>query len=215
MSEVPIEGKFITLEGGEGAGKSTSREFIVELLSAREIPLVQTREPGGTALSESLRLLLLAKEGISPSVEAELLMVFAARAQHLHEVIEPALVKGTWVLCDRFTDATYAYQGYGRGFDLSAISQLEIMVQKGRNPDLTLLFDLDPEIGIERARKRAELDRFEQEELAFFKRVRKGYLDRAEKNDRFVTIDAAKSVSEVQTSIHAALESFFEGVFDD
>lgn len=215
MSEVPIEGKFITLEGGEGAGKSTSREFIVELLSAREIPFVQTREPGGTALSESLRSLLLAKEGTSPSVEAELLMVFAARAQHLHEVIEPALVRGTWVLCDRFTDATYAYQGYGRGFDLSAISQLELMVQKGRNPDLTLLFDLDPEIGLERATKRAELDRFEQEELAFFKRVRKGYLDRAETNDRFVTIDAAKSVSEVQTSIHAALESFFEGVMDD
>jgi dTMP kinase len=136
--------------------------------------------------------------------------VFAARAQHLHEVIEPALAEGQWVLCDRFTDATYAYQGYGRGFELDAISLLEAMVQKGRHPDLTLLFDLDPTIGIERAQKRAELDRFESEELAFFERVRQGYLDRADSSDRFVVIDAAMPVSDVQASIRKSLESFIE-----
>lgn len=214
MTAVVSEGKFITLEGGEGAGKSTSREFIVELLTANKIPFVQTREPGGTPLSESLRSLLLAKDGTAPSVEAELLMVFAARAQHLHEVIEPALAQGQWVLCDRFTDATYAYQGYGRGFDLAAISLLETMVQKDRHPDLTLLFDLDPRIGIERAQKRAELDRFESEELAFFERVRQGYLERAESNERFVVIDAARPVSDVQASIRQALELFLEGTHE-
>ncbi len=214
MTAVVSEGKFITLEGGEGAGKSTSREFIVELLTANKIPFVQTREPGGTPLSESLRSLLLAKDGTAPSVEAELLMVFAARAQHLNEVIEPALAQGQWVLCDRFTDATYAYQGYGRGFDLAAISLLETMVQKDRHPDLTLLFDLDPRIGIERAQKRAELDRFESEELAFFERVRQGYLERAESNERFVVIDAARPVSDVQASIRQALELFLEGTHE-
>ncbi|REJ66659.1 MAG: dTMP kinase [Proteobacteria bacterium] len=214
MTAVVSEGKFITLEGGEGAGKSTSREFIVELLTANKIPFVQTREPGGTPLSESLRSLLLAKDGTAPSVEAELLMVFAARAQHLNEVIEPALAQGQWVLCDRFTDATYAYQGYGRGFDLAAISLLETMVQKDRHPDLTLLFDLDPRIGIERAQKRAELDRFESEELAFFERVRQGYLERAESNERFVVIDAARPVSDVQASVRQALELFLEGTHE-
>ena len=141
-------------------------------------------------------------------------MVFAARAQHLHEVIEPALAKGQWVLCDRFTDATYAYQGYGRGFDLAAISLLESMVQKGRHPDLTLLFDLDPRVGIERAQKRAELDRFESEELAFFERVRQGYLDRAESSERFVIIDAARPVTDVQASIRKTLDLFIEGTHD-
>lgn len=214
MSAGNHQGKFITLEGGEGAGKSTSRAFIVELLLEQGIPFIETREPGGTPLSESLRSLLLTKEGVAPSVEAELLMVFAARAQHLHEVIEPALAKGNWVLCDRFTDATYAYQGYGRGFDLDAIALLEHMVQKGRQPNLTLLFDLDPKIGIERARKRAELDRFEQEELAFFERVREGYLERAEGSERFVVIDAERSVGEVRAQIRKALESSLGGEGD-
>lgn len=213
MATLRSEGKFITLEGGEGAGKSTSREFIVQLLDARNIPFVQTREPGGTALSEALRSLLLTKEGPAPSVEAELLMIFAARAQHLHEIIEPALAEGTWVLCDRFTDATYAYQGFGRGYNLSAIELLEQMVQKGRHPDLTLLFDLDPGIGIERARKRAELDRFEEEELAFFERVRDGYLTRAKGNPRFVVIDAAQPVDAVQQALHKTLEPYFGSEF--
>ena len=213
MATLSSEGKFITLEGGEGAGKSTSRDFIVELLDARNIPFVQTREPGGTALSETLRSLLLTKEGPAPSVEAELLMIFAARAQHLHEIIEPALAEGTWVLCDRFTDATYAYQGFGRGYDLSAIELLEQMVQKGRYPDLTLLFDLDPGVGIERERNRAELDLFEEEALAFFERVRDGYLTRAKDNPRFVVIDAAQHVNVVQQALRETLEPYFGSKF--
>jgi dTMP kinase len=213
MATLSSEGKFITLEGGEGAGKSTSRDFIVELLDAHNIPFVQTREPGGTVLSETLRSLLLTKEGPAPSVEAELLMIFAARAQHLHEIIEPALAEGTWVLCDRFTDATYAYQGFGRGYDLSAIELLEQMVQKGRHPNLTLLFDLDPVVGIERARNRAELDRFEEEALAFFERVRDGYLTRAKGNPRFVVIDAAQPVNAVQQALRETLEPYFGSEF--
>jgi len=196
---------FVTLEGGEGAGKSTSREFIVSLLEEHDVPFIQTREPGGTPIGEALRELLLSKEGTAPSVTTELLMVFAARAQHLHEVIEPALRDGKWVLCDRFTDATYAYQGYGRGFDQGEIEALEALVQRGRHPDLTLLFDIDPQLGMARARQRAELDRFEQEELAFFERVREGYLSRAERDSRFKIIDASQSIDDVQNALREAL----------
>lgn len=197
--------KFVTLEGGEGAGKSTSRDFIVSLLEDHGVPFIQTREPGGTPIGEALRELLLSKEGAAPSVTSELLMVFAARAQHLHEVIEPALRGGKWVLCDRFTDATYAYQGYGRGFDLEQIELLESLVQKGRHPDLTLLFDLDPEVGMARASKRGELDRFEEEKLDFFERVRAGYLSRAENYSRFRIIDASESIDAVQNALRELL----------
>ncbi len=197
--------KFVTLEGGEGAGKSTSREFIVSLLVDHEVPFIQTREPGGTQIGEALRELLLSKEGTAPSVTTELLMVFAARAQHLHEVIEPALRQGLWVLCDRFTDATYAYQGHGRGFDLGEIESLETLVQRGRQPDLTLLFDIDPQLGMARARQRAELDRFEEEQLEFFERVRAGYLNRAEHDARFQIIDASQSIDAVQHSLREVL----------
>ena len=131
MTESKTSAMFVTLEGGEGAGKSTSRDFIVSLLEEYDVPFIQTREPGGTPIGEALRELLLSKEGTAPSVTTELLMVFAARAQHLHEVIEPALREGKWVLCDRFTDATYAYQGFGRGFDLGEIEALEALVQRG------------------------------------------------------------------------------------
>ena len=196
---------FVTIEGGEGAGKLTSREFIVSLLEEHDVPFIQTREPGGTPIGEALRELLLSKEGTAPSVTTELLMVFAARAQHLHEVIEPALRDGKWVLCDRFTDATYAYQGYGRGFDQGEIEALEALVQRGRHPDLTLLFDIDPQLGMARARQRAELDRFEQEELAFFERVREGYLSRAERDSRFKIIDASQSIDDVQNALREAL----------
>ena len=202
---------FVTLEGGEGAGKSTSRDFIVSLLEAYNIPFIQTREPGGTPIGEALRELLLSKEGTAPSVTTELLMVFAARAQHLHEVIEPALREGKWVLCDRFTDATYAYQGYGRGFDLREIEALETLVQRGRHPDLTLLFDIDPQLGMARATQRAELDRFEQEELAFFERVREGYLSRAEFDSRFKIIDASRSIDDVQDALRAILLPLLDG----
>ena len=202
---------FITLEGGEGAGKSTSRDFIVSLLEEYNVPFIQTREPGGTQIGEALRELLLSKDGTAPSVTTELLMVFAARAQHLHEVIEPALRDGKWVLCDRFTDATYAYQGYGRGFDLGEIEALETLVQRGRHPDLTLLFDIDPQLGMARARQRAELDRFEEEELAFFERVREGYLSRAEFDSRFRIIDASWSIDDVQHALRRLFVSVVDG----
>jgi dTMP kinase len=202
---------FVTLEGGEGAGKSTSRDFIVSLLEEYNVPFIQTREPGGTPLSEALRELLLSKNGTAPSVTTELLMVFAARAQHLHEVIEPALHVGKWVLCDRFTDATYAYQGHGRGFDLGEIEALEALVQRGRHPDLTLLFDIDPQLGMARARQRGELDRFEEEELSFFERVREGYLRRAELDSRFKIIDASRSIDDVQDALREVLKPFLDG----
>ena len=137
--------------------------------------------------------------------------MFAARAQHLHEVIEPALASGVWVLSDRFTDATYAYQGYGRGYGLDAIATLERLVQQGRQPDLTLLFDIDPRVGIERARQRAELDRFEEEALSFFERVRNGYLQRAAMESRFAVIDAARSIGEVQATLTEILRPIIEG----
>jgi dTMP kinase len=143
-------------------------------------------------------------------VTTELLMVFAARAQHLHEVIEPALRDGEWVLCDRFTDATYAYQGYGRGFDLGEIEALETLVQRGRHPDFTLLFDIDPQLGMARARQRAELDRFEEEELAFFERVREGYLSRAEFDSRFRIIDASQSIDDVQDALREIFKPFLD-----
>jgi dTMP kinase len=202
---------FVTLEGGEGAGKSTSRDFIVSLLEEYNVPFIQTREPGGTPIGEALRELLLSKNGTAPAVTTELLMVFAARAQHLHEVIEPALHAGKWVLCDRFTDATYAYQGHGRGFDLGEIEALEALVQRGRNPDLTLLFDIDPQLGMARARQRAELDRFEQEELTFFERVREGYLSRAEFDSRFKIIDASRSIDDVQDALREILKPLLDG----
>ena len=205
MTGSDTRAKFITLEGGEGAGKSTSRDFIVSLLEAQNIPFIQTREPGGTPIGETLRDVLLSKEGTAPSVTAELLMVFAARAQHLHEVIEPALRDGKWVLCDRFTDATYAYQGYGRGFELGQIEALETLVQRGRHPDLTLLFDIDPRLGMTRARQRAELDRFEEEHVEFFDRVREGYLTRAKNEARFRVIDASQSIDLVQQALRELL----------
>lgn len=205
MTRSDIRAKFITLEGGEGAGKSTSRDFIVSLLEEQNIPFIQTREPGGTPIGEILRDVLLSKEGTAPSVTAELLMVFAARAQHLHEVIEPALRDGKWVLCDRFTDATYAYQGYGRGFELGQIEALETLVQRGRHPDLTILFDIDPRLGMTRARQRAELDRFEEEHMEFFDRVREGYLTRAKNEARFRVIDASQSIDLVQQALRELL----------
>ena len=205
MTGSDTRAKFITLEGGEGAGKSTSRDFIVSLFEAQNIPFIQTREPGGTPIGETLRNVLLSKEGTAPSVTAELLMVFAARAQHLHEVIEPALRDGKWVLCDRFTDATYAYQGYGRGFELGQIEALEALVQRGRHPDLTILFDIDPRLGMTRARQRAELDRFEEEHVEFFDRVREGYLTRAKSEERFRVIDASQSIDLVQQALRELL----------
>jgi len=201
-------GRFITVEGTEGVGKSTNIAFIKTLLEARGIEVVITREPGGTPLAEELRELLLAKRVECFDATAELLVVFAARAQHLNTVILPALAAGKWVLSDRFTDATYAYQGAGRGLPVSIIAALETMVQKGRHPDLTVLLDIDPRIGLKRASQRAELDRFESEQLVFFDEVRAAYLQRvALQPDRFVVVDAAQSLAAVQDAIASGLES--------
>lgn len=202
-------GRFITVEGGEGVGKSTNLAFVEALLRARGIAVCVTREPGGTALGERLRELLLATDIEAPVPMAELLMIFAARAQHLATVIEPALAAGEWVLCDRFTDATFAYQGYGRGLDRAAIARLEDLVQAGRQPDLTLLLDLDPDIGLSRANARGELDRFETEERDFFRRVRGGYRDRAAANPaRWRVIDASQSLDAVQQDLTEQLNAW-------
>src|SRR6056300_856793 len=159
LQEKRVSAKFITVEGGEGVGKTTNMGLIQSILESRGFEVCITREPGGTALGEMLRTSLLNPELEPPVAMAELLMIFAARAQHINTVIEPALAAGQWVLCDRFTDATYAYQGFGRGIDLPAIATLEQLVQGERRPDVTVLLDLDPLVGLERAQKRAELDR--------------------------------------------------------
>jgi dTMP kinase len=207
----PPPGKFITIEGGEGVGKSTNADLIQSVLESRGCEVVVTREPGGTALGEALRSILLSPDIESPVAMAELLIIFAARAQHLTTVIEPALAAGKWVLCDRFTDATYAYQGWGRNIDQRAIASLEQLVQGARRPDLTVLLDMDPSLGLSRAKERAELDRFEQEELAFFNRVREGYLARAKEEPAgWLIIDASKTLDEVTTVIGQALNDWFD-----
>jgi len=202
-----VSGKFITIEGGEGGGKSTNMAFVEAYLVARNIELVVSREPGGTDLSEKIRSLLLDPENKGMASDTELLLMFAARAQHLNELIQPALSNGKWVLCDRFTDATYAYQGGGRGLSVQRIAQLETWVQGELRPDLTLLLDLPVSLGMERAGKRGNLDRFEQEEMAFFERVRACYLERArQKPGQYRIIDASKPLDEVQRQISLVLD---------
>lgn len=169
-----------------------------------------TREPGGTPLAEELREILLANRGEAFDATAELLIIFAARAQHLNTVIRPALERGLWVLSDRFTDATYAYQGYGRGLSLDNISQLELLVQNKLHPDSTFILDIDVKLGLERASQRAELDRFENEKIAFFENVRKGYLDRVKANPaRYHVINAGQSLVSVQAEIARVVDSLF------
>jgi len=202
-----MTGRFITIEGGEGAGKSAAQTFLADKLTAQGISVLQTREPGGTPLAEAIRRNLLSVDEEAPVEMAELLLVFAARAQHLAKVIEPALQQGQWVLCDRFTDATYAYQGAGRGLSAEFIGKLETLVQGDRHPDTVILLDMPPQIGLARARARGALDRFEQEEQAFFERVRQGYLERAAAfPNRYVVVDAAQELSEVQASLEAMME---------
>jgi dTMP kinase len=199
-----VSGLFITLEGPEGAGKSTNREYLAERLREQGIAVLLTREPGGTPLAERIRELLLASSAEAMAADTELLLVFAARAQHLAEVIRPALARGTVVLCDRFTDATYAYQGGGRGLSVERIAQLEQFVQAGLRPDLTLLFDLPIEIGLARAEARGRLDRFEQEGRGFFEAVRQTYLQRAaQASARYRIVDAGQSLAQVQLALDA------------
>lgn len=200
-------GRFITVEGVEGVGKTTNLDFIESLFRDRSIPLLRTREPGGTPLAESIRELLLQNREETFDSTAELLLIFAARAQHLNQKIRPALAAGQWVLSDRFTDATFAYQGGGRQLPLRHIEQLEQLVQGDLRPDLTLILDLPVEIGLQRAAARSEKDRFEHERTEFFERVRKMYLQRARENPaRYTVIDASVSLADVQAQIKIAIE---------
>jgi dTMP kinase len=195
-------GLFITLEGGEGVGKSTNMTFLKNILVDSNIELVITREPGGTLFGEAIRELLLQVRQEPVEAMAELLLIFAARAQHIREVIEPAIAAGKWVLCDRFTDATYAYQCGGRGVDEDVVRHLESLVQGELRPDFTLLFDAPITVGMARARGRGELDRFEQETLAFFERVRASYLEQAKNSSgRYRVINAALTLEEVQLEL--------------
>jgi len=196
------QGKFISIEGVEGVGKSTNIEAIKKFLEVKKIDFVVTREPGGTVLSEKIRELLLQVNSEAPGEMTELLLIFASRAQHLEKVIRPALENGIWIICDRFTDATYAYQGGGRGLKTSVIAELESMVLGELRPDLTIILDLDPETGLARAKERGELDRFENEKDEFFNKVRSAYLDIARSNpDRCFVIDASQNIEQVSSDI--------------
>ncbi len=196
------QGKFITVEGGEGVGKSTNINFIRGLLEKTGISVVTTREPGGTPIAEKIRQILLEKNEEIISDQTELLLMFAARSQHITQVIQPALLEGHWVLCDRFTDATYAYQGGGRGMDISMIEWLEKTVQHGLTPDLTLLLDASIATGLNRVNERGKLDRFELEQQSFFERVRASYLQRAEQNPQQIKIvNADQTLDKVEAEI--------------
>ena len=202
-----MHGCFITIEGGEGAGKSTMMDRLAGWLEIHGHRVVRTREPGGTALAEKIRAIVLDDQHAELSSLSELLLVFASRAQHLEELIRPALVRGDTVLCDRFTDATWAYQGGGRRMSADWIAALENMVHGDLQPDLTLLLDLPVEQGMKRASSRGEADRIEQESLEFFERVRRAYLTRVETmNDRFEVIDASRDIDQVWSQIESILE---------
>jgi dTMP kinase len=205
-----MSGRFITLEGGEGVGKSSNLEFIRRYLEAAGKTVIVTREPGGTPLGEQVRGLLLDHRHDGMSADAELLLMFAARAEHLAQVIRPALAVGKWVLCDRFTDATYAYQGGGRGIAAERIAVLEAWVQGDLRPDLTLLLDAPVAVGMERAgRRAANADRFEREQTAFFEQVRHTYLDLARRcAERYRVIDASQVLSAVQEQLRRELDMF-------
>lgn len=202
-----MRGQFITVEGSEGVGKSSNLAFIEDYLRHAGINIVRTREPGGTPLGESVRELLLDARQTAMCDDMELLLMFAARAQHLDEVIRPALEDGKWVLCDRFTDATYAYQGGGRGVPMDRIAKLEDWVQGELRPDHTLLLDMPVAEGLQRAGARSEPDRFEQEQHAFFERVRETYLARAKQQpERIHVIDASPALDVVQSHIEKVLQ---------
>ncbi|MDH5435575.1 MAG: dTMP kinase [Gammaproteobacteria bacterium] len=208
MSE---KGLFITLEGIEGVGKTTNMDFVHKQLLAAGKEVVLTREPGGTSLGEDIRNLLLGHKHDGMSSETELLLMFAARAEHLSKVIVPAVMDGKYVLCDRFTDATFAYQGGGRGIPTRRIQELEQWVQGNMRPDMTLLLDLPVEVGLERAGKRSAADRFEKENMVFFQRVRDRYLQLADEfPHRFRVIDASQALDVVQQQIKDVLQEILK-----
>lgn len=203
-----MSGAFITLEGIEGVGKSTLRDRLQKLISQRGYSVVVTREPGGTPLGERVRDWILDSEHATLSAEVEALLMFAARGYHLDNVIRPALTRGDWVLCDRFTDATFAYQGGGRGTSAALLSTLKNSIQKDLEPDLTILLDAPLEVGFGRIAGRAK-DHFEREDRAFFERVRAAYLDLAVANpDRFRVIDAAAALEDVWAGVQTELAQF-------
>ncbi|MCB1684669.1 MAG: dTMP kinase [Pseudomonadales bacterium] len=202
-----MTGRFITLEGGEGVGKSTNAALVAELIREAGHPVVATREPGGTPLAEQIRDLLLDVRDEVVADETELLLVFAARAQHLARVIRPALQRGDWVVCDRFTDASYAYQGGGRGMDTATIAVLERLVHGDLQPDLTIYLDVPVPVSRQRISDRPH-DRFEQEQTGFFERVRASYLDRAKADGRFRVIDAEQGLDAVQAQIRRVLTDY-------
>jgi dTMP kinase len=202
-----MTGRFITLEGIEGAGKTTCLKHVQGLVETAGYEIVLTREPGGTPLGEEIRTLVLDHHHEGMASDTELLLMFAARAEHLAQVIRPTLASGRWVLCDRFTDATYAYQGGGRGVARERIAALERWVQQGLAPDLTLLLDLPVEIGLRRAGRRSAPDRFERQQTEFFERVREAYLGLAQASPgRFRIIDASRPLPEVLIQLDAALK---------
>ena len=205
-----MRGKFITIEGQDGAGKSTNIEIITRFLNSKDVEFVTTREPGGTPAGELLRETVLNSGSDFIGDDAELLIMFAARAQHLQQVILPALDKGIWVLSDRFTDATYAYQGAGRRCSMEDITTLETLVQKGLQPDLTLLLDLPVDVGERRAGRRSEPDRFELQASEFKTRVRECYLARAKAySQRMKVVDASQPLESVQQAVRQTLEAFW------
>lgn len=202
------QGRFITLEGGEGAGKSTQLPAIADWLAARDIDVVCTREPGGTQLGEAVRTVLMADYDAPMPAMSELLLMFAARAAHMTQVIEPALARGTWVISDRFTDASYAYQGAARGLGTAAVAQLETLVQGQRRPDRVLLFDLPVATGLARRHGQGQENRFDAESRAFHETVVRAYRQRARSApQRYAVIDASLAPAAVLTQITAALES--------
>lgn len=202
-----MRGRLIVLEGGEGAGKSTQQATVIEWLRQRGRQVIGSREPGGSPLAEAIRTLVLDDWAEGMDAHTELLLIFAARAAHLHATIKPALEQGTDVVCDRFIDATYAYQGGGRELDTNEITMLEKLVLGSLRADLVLLLDLPPEAGLQRARQRGDENRFEAETLAFQQRVRSVYLQRAAADDRHVVIDASRAQAQVRTAIETALEA--------
>ena len=206
-----MKARFITIEGGEGAGKTTALGFIENYLRKAGVPLIVTREPGGTFLGEQLREILLDPKQNAICREAELLMMFAARAQHLQHVIYPALEQGSWVLCDRFTDASYAYQGAGRDMGAQRIAGLESWLQGDFRPDCVFLLDIEPQLGMQRVAQRGDKDRFELEEQGFFQRVRQAYRERAQQfPERYRVIDAGQSLAQVQAQLSEQLQQLVQ-----
>ena len=200
-------GYFITLEGGEGAGKSTAIKFLAQYLRDNKIDFVLTREPGGTEIAEKIRKIILDHHQETMHPDTELLLYFAGRAQHLNQVIIPTLKNKQWVICDRFTDASFAYQGAGRGLSQEKIAILEKFVQGDLRPDYTLLFDIPVNLGFDRIKSNRSLDRLEIENEMFYERVRKCYLDRAQKEpERFYIVDASKTPEEVIAQVKNFLE---------